>query len=415
MGLGGLLPACSVKTNVAKPDESLEMIAQTEKDPQNESVGPEFDRNYLEFAENWMERARIGQSNLLQELIAWDEIDRRATDAIECPAYLKQEFLQRLDAVRKGPEGFAAGVANTVGSGGDYQFLRFRDLGGKVHALFRTAKPNQHVDYHDLELMKKEDGTVVVADIRVLRHGLALSEIFRDAFLEFLVDKDASLVHQFVERDKDYILDRTSLRLMAEHLDAGRSAEVLAEYSKLRPSVQATRKAMLQRLIASIAVSETEGNKAIEDYRRLYPNSETAALVAATLWFDKGQSSQALEAIDRFEESFGPDPYLHVFRSRCHLASGVVYKAREEANLAVEAMPDLIDGYEAKLAIAMRDRDYRYAAEVLEQMAIQFHGNPETLANRKELSEFRKSRAYKDCLARWEQRQKGSAPAKEDK
>lgn len=406
MGLLG----CEAKTLVGTPDDSLRPLSQPAAEQATSVSDPQIAREFHEFADSWIERARIGHATLLQDLIDWNEIDRRATHGIACPPYLREDFLRRLDAVRRGPQGFAAGVAATVGAGGSYQFLRFRIKDGILYALFRTVHPNQDFNYHEAELLQRDDDRVVAADIRIVRTGLTFSQIFRDSFIEFLMQKDPSLREGLSEPDRDYALDLPIARRMSEFLSQGRAKEAMDEYRKLRPSVQSSHKAMIQRLSAAIALSEEEGERAIADYQAAFPGSETDDLVAASGWFERKQFPKAVEAIDRFEASIGSDPYLHVFRSRCYLASGVVYRARQEAEKAIEDLPDLIDGYEAMLAIAVRDKDHVYTAEMVDRIVDRFRRNPEEIMGRPELAEFTRSRAYKEWTQRRRQRMTGVEP-----
>lgn len=390
----------------AAPQTAENAAAEAPSQPAAESESPTpstppLDSEVEEFGRTWVSRVGVGSGNLVNPLLDWSALERRALEGIDCPLELKRKFVLGLRRMRSGPDGFDAEMAQLVGAKGSCGFLRATTApDGRKFALFRVVTPSREsVNYHRIEIQKSAFGDVRGVDVYIYRSGLSVSEIFRNSFLNILADDPKTDLDRLDDADRDYVVNRDVLRRMQSQISEDRFREALETYETLTPSMQRRRSALILRLEAAAGVDLAASRAALDAYRASLPGEGSMELLAAGIFAQYRQYERAQSAIDRFDQAIGGDPYLNVLRSRMYLADGDASRAKETALLATEALPDLVDGYRARIAVSLHEKAYPETIEIIETIAQRFGRSVDQIVADPVFSDFVKSTEWRAWLA----------------
>lgn len=280
------------------------------------------------------------------------------------------------------------------------RLLGFRSVNGEARQLFRLlGEPDKGaVHYVELVLLRSTTGTVRVIDAWRVDQGELVSEFLRRLFvpdaqnlatLNQMLSPSALDVAGLMEEDPAWVL-RDLVR--QEEFD-----EALACFDRNAALLRPVKFAHLLRIRSASYAAPDLCPKVVAEAEKAFPDDAAVACAAAHALEKVGRPEPALAAFDRLDKALGGDPYLNIARARIHSAAGRWSEARICAARATAAEATLMDGWQARLDIALQQKDFAEAARLLTASAAQGFqlGDMKGLSN---TGEFLKSGEYESWL-----------------
>jgi hypothetical protein len=199
---------------------------------------------------------------------------------------------------------FSRQIVKSLGKKGSYELVKQYEKNNHQHLVFRLY--NEQLNYHDFELIKKED-KVRIADIYIYTTGENLSSTLMQTLLSMSeqpaaakqVDQDDV---QNIQRIKSYINE-------AEFEKANRLFKGL-------PAVIRNQK---MYKIINIQIASGLGNDvylaALNKYQQEYPDAPNMYLLMIDAYFLKKDYAGALRCVNSLDSLINKDPFLDYYRA----------------------------------------------------------------------------------------------------
>ncbi|HXY34339.1 MAG TPA: hypothetical protein VEI07_08935 [Planctomycetaceae bacterium] len=354
-----------------------------------------------EWAAHFEKAVKKGDLAGLNDLVDWDALLATATEYPNPPAELvkqRADFVTGARSASRSGNGFTGQLLQQARRGGTYKFLRCREVDGRRRAEFRLITKEHGINYHDFVLASGEDGLVRAVDCYIFLTGQMLTTALREAFLPFAQKWIKGGLEQLPAPEREFLTHFADFTAL---VDASRDKEhrqVLDIYERLPASMKKMKTTLALRLGSAQFLSEDEYLRAIEDYRKYYPNDASVDLVALDAFTVRKDYKRAMEGVERIDKAVGGDPYLKVLRGNLFVVQGQLDAAWKMDEAAVAEEPTLTPAYFALVAIALQKRDFAKTAELLSDLESKCNVKFKDLTTVPAYAQFVKSDEYKKWL-----------------
>ena len=296
-------------------------------------------------------------------------------------------------AAAKGHVGLVTDLVTAVDGGATLSVLRAKHDNGRPGVLLRVLFPDAGtVHYFHLILTRDDRHQICVGDCYSFFDAEYISDTLR-RFLAAAIDEDSrGVVDRLSGKHNVYIKSLPKLAEMRTNLQQGNYQKVLDIYHELPREVQHDRVALVYCLAA--ASSAKEYARAAAHFRRYAGKDARIDLVLYYGYLLNGQLDEALECLDHLDRDIGGDAYICVLRTGIYLDLDDIDAARREARTAVYREPDLIEGYWARLRVALLEQEFGTVVDVMESLVDRFDLQVGDLTEVPEYAEFVKSPQY---------------------
>jgi hypothetical protein len=142
--------------------------------------------------------------------------------------------------------------------------------------------------------------------------------------------------------------------------------EFVDAYRGLPETLKEDRTLLQMELVASLAVEPLEFGLASKAWAKRYPGDPGLDLVTFEKLAVRGEHERSAAALERIEQFIGNDLHLRALRGAQLARAGQVAIGRQLAMEAVRAEPELATGYDALLGIAIRAKEFKEIARILD-------------------------------------------------
>ena len=288
--------------------------------------------------------------------------------------------------------------------GSSYTLLRVRMVKGQPRALFRLIINHNALNYNDLVLATDAAGAPRVVDVYVALSGEFASETVRRITC-LIAGRDPKQAEQWKESNA-LLKHAERFERFMEHTSTGRYREALKEWEGLPPALRKEKATALMHVVATQGLSdenEKDYQKAMEDFRKAFPNDPSLDLVSLNYLLSKNKLRAYQRSLDHIERVYGRDPYLDVLRAHGFLQDKEPKEAKKMARRAIKNDPDLIQAYWMLVTISLEMCEHKETARLLTDIENRFDIELKDLTTIKAYRQFVKSPEYK---TRMEQRKK---------
>jgi tetratricopeptide (TPR) repeat protein len=368
--------------------------------PVAESIGkPLTEEECLAAGEAIAQAARSGDAAAFDRIIDWAAINQRATGGVDAPEKHRLEFIKGLDGSRASGKGVSFAIVDAVRRGGSYTLLHSHTRKNRHYLLFRLLLPEAGVNYHDLPIARRLDGSVKAMDMYVYLSGEPISDTFRRAYIQSAAQANTGLIDRLTGADQKFVQNFGSLGKMAKANRDGKFSEALGIYKGLPAELKKQKSILLVRLQAAQHLDDTtEYTQSIEDYRREHPNDPSVDILSIDYHIIKRQYSEALACVDRLDQAIQGDPYLQTIRATIHAEQGDLTAARADLDKAIAAEPDLVDAYWGLVNLSLKAKDHEATLKTLRLIRDKFQLDMSDLTEMPVYQEFTRSSQFLEWL-----------------
>ncbi|MDG2014218.1 MAG: hypothetical protein P8J33_11975 [Pirellulaceae bacterium] len=351
------------------------------------------------FASQLQEQVFAKNASAVNDSINWNAIIDRAVSEIPVASATKNGFRNGVLQSVGQSQGMAAQIIQQMERGGDYRYLGTREVGDEKRVLFRLLLADDGgVNYHDMVVLKDQQGQLKAVDIYVLMSAEFLSKTLRRMFLPLAAEQSKSILEKLTKSDSDFINNIQKIQMINQLYQSGKFSQVENIYSTLPDSMKREKTISLIRLQAAAKISDQKYAEAIKDFRSFHPNDPCVNIISIDSFFLKGQFDEALKCIDRLDESVGGDPYLNVMRANITLAQGDTAATRTLAKAAIDKEATLTTAYWLLVNAALADKNHDEVVQYLNLLNENFTVEFDDLTQIPEYADFVKSPQYRDWL-----------------
>jgi hypothetical protein len=250
-----------------------------------------------------------GEFDQIEDCIDWEEIASRAMSEFELGDAIKKQMHSGLVVGIKSQNLYKL-IGEQVRQGGTYRHLGFLEKEDGVKPVFRFLPAAGGLNYHVLDLVKRDD-QVVVADIFVAATGEWMSQTIQQTLkTQINVRPDAGSPLKNSQQETHAAME--GLGTMAELQKTGQFKEMLEEYAKLPDSMQKSKIAFTMRMFAlSIAGTKEEIEQASDEFASLFPDDPSLDLMSIDSAFSRKDKQRLIKSVDSLIDLYGDDDYLN--------------------------------------------------------------------------------------------------------
>jgi hypothetical protein len=300
-------------------------------------------------------------------------------------------------------------VESTAG-GGTFRFLRVHDVGSQRRAWFRLVGLDG-INYVDLVLAKRTDGTVAIVDCYSLLSGEMSSTTMRRALLPLTAKSPNPLLDRLSGNEQVFVKNFDKYEQVVSDFRARDWPAALEAYERLPQPMKEDKNLLLIRYQAAnqwaLASPSVDGSTsdaeralvdALNDFQQYHPRDPCLSFVLIDRHLIQKEYDKALRAVDRIEKQVGGDPYLDCVRGNIERTRGDLAAAKRLHQTVIDAGADLRDPYWGLIDVALAESDHDRTAELLEQMEAR-HGQV-AIEGVPGYEEFLKSEQYRGWIRR---------------
>ncbi len=324
-------------------------------------------------------------------------VDRMMT-GIDVPARHYQSIRPRATNILKSEGSPLNEILARLREGATYRLLRVREKNGEVRAMFRMLMLDGSVNYHDMLLVRKENGDVRIGDVYTMLSGEDISASLWRLYNVLSAHRETLQQEDHVRGALSYSKQLDSIIAMGTSLRNGEPQAVVDIYHSLPETLKSDKATMILRYMAAAQLSAEEVNAAILDFRTQHPDDICVDFLSVDLHMNNGDYDRALACLNTAKDFIGDDPYIDVVKARCHCLAGHFENARAAASRAIDAEPDLIDAYWVQVTVSLESRDFAEVTRLLNLIGERFVVEIEDLTQIPEYAEYVKSPEYQEWL-----------------
>jgi tetratricopeptide (TPR) repeat protein len=176
------------------------------------------------------------------------------------------------------------------------------------------------------------------------------------------------LLDRLLGSEQAFMKNFPKFQQMMTDLRGGRPVDALKIYEQFPPELKKDKNILLTRLQAAQAVNDEEYARAIEDLRAAHPDDACIDMISIDYYLLKKDDGQAFTCLDRLDKAVGGDPYVDVMRASIHTDAKQYDLARQDAQRAIDADPDLQDAYWTLMTIALEEHNFGETVTLLDQL-----------------------------------------------
>lgn len=248
---------------------------------------------------------------------------------------------------------------------GGYQLLRTRSDSTGYYALYRMFMKGS-INYHEYKLVEK-DGKVGIGNMFIYFTGQTLSETISQT-LSGQMGNNTSLLNA-MQKTYQNKGDNEHIGAMTNFIRMGDFESARSEYEKISPEFQRSRSVQILYLQICQRGTNNEYGEALENFRMLFPNDPSTAVLGIDYYYTQGNYVMALRSVDQLD-SMVHDPLLNLYRGNCLKLLG-----RGDSGIAClkRALPQIKSGpkdfcYRSLYLIEISSQQTDAAARLLAEM-----------------------------------------------
>lgn len=261
----------------------------------------------------------------------FDEKAFAAKVAKEGGIFLNKSLLQgAMEGFHK--RAFGKEIIDMLGDNGSYELIKQYEKDHKQHLLFRFYSDG-NVNYHDFELIKREDESVRAADLFVYLSGENLSKTLADA----LKLMDTNMPKEELEKVEKVHTIKT--------LITQKNYEKAEQYyDQLPASLKKGKTFQLMHITICVNLDNEKYMQALNEYRSLFPNDPNMYLMMVDAYTLQKNYPMALESVNKLDSMIDKDPYQDYQRGLLCLLMKDTARALEYLERLHKNMPDFKNG-----------------------------------------------------------------------
>ncbi|MCE9545699.1 MAG: hypothetical protein K8T25_09305 [Planctomycetia bacterium] len=365
---------------MAKKADQERAASQTLTDAQCEAFG----RQIVE----WIKK---GDNGAFDGCIDFERIMEKGADGL---AVSRRDYEGMTKGAVEGMKhtGLGNQLANQVKQGAEFAFLHVINRNGYKRVVIRQILAGGGITYHELLLVPR-DGGIKIVDIYQQATGNLLSETMRQILIPMMKPATGSAEADDVMRSADL------MKQMEQQIASQHNREAVATYESMPENFRQLKPSRLLYLNAIVTVDEKKYLKALEEYRRDFPNDAAAEMLGIDGHMMAKHYEQALASCDKVDAAVGGDPYLNVLRGNILVVAARPDEAAIQADKALAGDPSLkkhVDYLRADIALARHD----YAALVVALSALESENGLDmnSVKTKTEYAAFRRSPEYRQWI-----------------
>ena len=303
---------------------------------------------------------------------------KKAAACFDIRALLEKAMRKRLsntDAV-KIQKGFLEGATKpngvfdsfaSLGKSGTVKVLRTRRVEGRTRMLVRAAGDNG-VNYLDMDVTKHpETGALKAADVYIFLSAEDLSTTMRRAMLPHLKRKKG-FARLFTEDDVE-VKHSKDLLNVARLVRESRMRAAITAFDELPEKLRFRKHLLFMRLNAASSLDDDkEYEKTLDLFRSKHPKDACIDMLSIDYYTMRKDYDAAVACIHRVDAAVGGDPYLKMAEAVLWLAAEQHKKAREAAEAALRAEPELEGLHSTMLDIALAGERFDDAIKHIDEL-----------------------------------------------
>jgi len=353
--------------------------------PEVKRPDPATEKACLAFAGELEKAFKTGDYAPLDKALRKDIASTRIMRGLEKSDKLKEEVGDVCAGWRPGWS-----LCKAIAGGTDCKLLGIVQVGDQPRAVFRLiGKRPMVLDYQEFVLKPSEKGVEVV-DVYTFSSGTCYSDSQRRLILSCIPMYDKGFVKELQGDERLFVENVPRLEALERQARAREFKEAFATYEGLPEAVRREWGVRFTMFVCALnlGVESEKWKAAIDDHYRNHADEPWLDLWVASVSLDKKRYAEALVAIDRLDRRVGRDPYLDFMRARACLGQDKLSEAKNLCQAAVQKEPALIPPREMLALIAMKEKDYRQAAQILSDLGTTRSYRPTALAKSREYADF---------------------------
>jgi hypothetical protein len=316
------------------------------------------DQECTEFAKKVEASIAQADPKVLDQALDIKGLVTRATEGVEADEKFRQGFI--IGAARSA--GLGTTIINAVGAGGNYKFLRARQVDGQQRVLFRMLS-EQGVNYHDFTVEKGADGQLRFSDVFIFMMGEPLGQTMRRLFLQASAT-NGGVLGKLLGWENDFIKNAGKFQQITQAMQAGQAELAKKLYYELPASMQNERIMLVHRTQWAGKLGEKEYVAAFEAIRKAFPNDPSMQFISIDGLFMNKQYDEGIKVLDSLIQTLGPDAHLYMLKGNFYMVKGDLPNAIAWDRKAIELEPDLMGPYWALLTALLQQKDFAAIREV---------------------------------------------------
>lgn len=354
-----------------------------------------------EFADALTDVAKNGDIDGYNTLLDWEGIIDRATALPKNPELeqARADFKRGGMAELKRSGGMISRINADIKKGGSYKCLRISVDGKEPYVIFRLKLPRGGgVNYHQLFLERNLDGKVIANDMFVFLSAERISETFHRSWIPVAKEQLKTTDQKRNTETEPLIAKLNDFKKFTDLVGKEKFAEALKVYREFPEALQKDKNALLIRLRAAQAVSETEYSEVLDDFRKFYPDDIALDFLLIDSYTIRKQFALALKCVERTNKNVGGDPMLLVMQANLLVLLKQFPEARKSVESAILAEPDLSEAYAAGLDVSLGDQNFDETVKYLTVLEKQFGYKWKDLREVPVFEEFVKSPQFREWV-----------------
>jgi hypothetical protein len=344
---------------------------------------------FVAAAEGFSASINGGAAQQADSFFDWTAVLDRAFAGQSIPADFMEGFRK---GYSKTSNSLANALVDTVKKGGGFRLMRLRKVNGKPAALYRVLPEAGGVNYLELELERRANGSVRAVEVEPYLSGEPLSVTARRLAIRAAAEAKMGFIDKLQGKEAEFIQNAGKFKEMTENLQKGQPAKVLEIYASLPVSLQQEKTALLQRLTAAQSVDDKQYQAAMADFEKWHPKDPSLDLVAIDHSFMSKQWERVHSALDRLDKRVDGDPYLAVIHASTYMQEEKFADAKKVLDKSLAAEPTLAAAWWARVEVAMKMNDHADTAKQLDAVAKALSLQLDGVASSAEYAAFRASK-----------------------
>lgn len=319
------------------------------------------------------------------------------------------ELVAEIEAPENFQEGFTAGVENSLnvgdqvisslGTEGSFKLLRLKDFPERPTAIFRLIS-KEGLNYYEVYLSPiNQTDSIMIKDFYIYMGAQVFSSTLKRLYLSSLPDSSAAkMTKDTTDAERAFISYLPEIEEVGQLILEEKQTKAMKKIETLPTILREDKMIQIMRVNVAFNVDSLTYEKAVADFKALYPNDPVIELMALDFSFLKGNYKRSLEAIDNLNDKVGGDPYLKVMKADIYQDLKQYDTAEELLNVAIEDEPESEESYWSLILLLLDQDKYEQTVAIFDTMHRKFEVNPADFLIKKQYTKFWESDFYK----KWE-------------
>lgn len=270
---------------------------------------------------------------------------------------------------------FGTELTGEIEQGAWYAFLNHYTRDSTHHLLFRFYSDNG-LNYHDYELIKKED-KLLIADVYIYFAGENFSNTIRRIYKTYQLER----AHPGTPpaKEAEYLRQLVKIQQIRNLLSEGNPKKAWRVFNTIPQGYQEEKPFQISKLLISSKLTPAMYLEALNGYQALFPNDPGLHLLSIDAFFANKEHSLAMKCLDSLERQVGHDPLLNLYRGNLNYAMGDTAGTIRCFENLLNELPTFGQAYLKLLDIYINSNRYPLAIGLLDKITGHFQLTKEDL------------------------------------